>query len=476
MMQRDKLEIGGLPPIEYKQVSSPMTAGELARYKRLVRKLYELVGRVQEQEKNKHRRKPRNQRQRSPSRSRSRSRHHEAAEVYPGSVSQATAEPSGNNRRELSAAEKRRTFLLIVMYVNKLRQLCNHGRLLRGAQSTRHFALAESDDSDGASSDRRPPHSVVQLCPRCGSELQDVPVDNGRDSDSLDTDGDDDGAAAAINHPKPTQQQICLPCLEQEIAAAESADAIDVIMSSCSACGDSKHGSPADPLCPVRVPDDCRVDFGGVGYSSKWLAVITTLAQVRTSNPDAKIVIFSQWTSSFNLLEPALRANGWTSLRFTGEQTLLERDQVLRDFGAPDGPRILLASLHAGGVGVDMVMANTVFMLDSWWNEPTEQQAIDRVHRMGQTRCVTVYRFSIEWSIEEWVAAIKRGKEDQARWIYGEWLASFKRPQRMAVTFCQADLAGMSDYLRQSYYEQHIPIKNPNNNWQQQRANYFKVI
>jgi DNA repair protein RAD5 len=81
------------------------------------------------------------------------------------------------------------------------------------------------------------------------------------------------------------------------------------------------------------------------------------------------------------------------------------RAGVLRAFNAenasdPSAPRVLLLSLRAGGVGLNLTAANRVFMMDPWWSFAVEAQAIDRVHRMGQTQKVEVIRFVVKESIE----------------------------------------------------------------------------
>ena len=74
-------------------------------------------------------------------------------------------------------------------------------------------------------------------------------------------------------------------------------------------------------------------------------------------------------------------------------------------------PKIMLISLRAGGVGLNLTSANTVFMVDPWWNEAVENQAINRAFRIGQKRKVTVYRLVIEDSIEEKILKLQEKKE-----------------------------------------------------------------
>jgi hypothetical protein len=97
-------------------------------------------------------------------------------------------------------------------------------------------------------------------------------------------------------------------------------------------------------------------------------------------------------------------------LTFHGALSKIERDEVLRRFAAPDGPPVLAASLKAGGVGLNLASAQHVIHYDRWWNPATEDQATDRVWRMGQTALVTVHKFVTRGTVEERIDALIREK------------------------------------------------------------------
>jgi SNF2 family DNA or RNA helicase len=82
---------------------------------------------------------------------------------------------------------------------------------------------------------------------------------------------------------------------------------------------------------------------------------------------------------------------------------------VIKQFKQGDDP-VFLISLKAGGFGLTLTEADYVFLLDPWWNPATEAQAIDRTHRIGQTRHVNVYRMIASGTIEEKVMALKERK------------------------------------------------------------------
>ncbi len=89
---------------------------------------------------------------------------------------------------------------------------------------------------------------------------------------------------------------------------------------------------------------------------------------------------------------------------------------MLERFRAGDDP-VFLISLKAGGVGLNLTEADYCFLLDPWWNPATENQAIDRTHRIGQTRPVNVYRLIARDTVEEKVVTLARRKADLFRGV-----------------------------------------------------------
>jgi len=123
---------------------------------------------------------------------------------------------------------------------------------------------------------------------------------------------------------------------------------------------------------------------------------------------DHKMLVFSQWTALLDLVEPHLEAAGYEFARIDGSTR--DRGGVVDRFQSADGPPILLASLKAGGVGLNLTAADHVFILDPWWNPFAEDQAADRAHRIGQDRPVSVYRLVSEGTVEERVLALQEQK------------------------------------------------------------------
>jgi superfamily II DNA or RNA helicase len=121
-----------------------------------------------------------------------------------------------------------------------------------------------------------------------------------------------------------------------------------------------------------------------------------------------KALVFSQWTSLLDLVEPHLNAADIAFTRLDG--TTRDRAAVVQEFQRAGGPPVMLVSLKAGGTGLNLTAADHVFLLDPWWNPAVEDQAADRAHRIGQDRPVMVYRLVARDTVEERILALQERK------------------------------------------------------------------
>ncbi|HVJ92426.1 MAG TPA: DEAD/DEAH box helicase, partial [Labilithrix sp.] len=131
-----------------------------------------------------------------------------------------------------------------------------------------------------------------------------------------------------------------------------------------------------------------------------------------------KALVFSQWTSLLDLVEPHLENAGIRFARLDGSTK--DRGAVVATFQDPNGPPVLLASLKAGGTGLNLTAADHVFLLDPWWNPAAEDQAADRAHRFGQERPVIVYRMVAKDTVEERILALQEKKRALADVALGD--------------------------------------------------------
>lgn len=166
-----------------------------------------------------------------------------------------------------------------------------------------------------------------------------------------------------------------------------------------------------DPEASSGTPKISLQRLGVNESSSKVVALMGHLRDLRREQPHIKSVVFSQFTSFMSLIEPALAKANMKCLRLDGSLNQKTRAAVLNEFRESDKFTILLISLRAGGVGLNLTQAKRVFMMDPWWSFAVEAQAIDRVHRMGQDQEVKVYRFITRDSVEERMLKVQDRKK-----------------------------------------------------------------
>ncbi len=151
-------------------------------------------------------------------------------------------------------------------------------------------------------------------------------------------------------------------------------------------------------------------------HSSK-LSVLMESLEVAVAEGH-KALVFSQWTSLLDLLEPILQTAGMRYLRLDGGTA--DRQAIVDAFQNSDGPPVLIMSLKAGGVGLNLTQADHVFILDPWWNPAAQDQAADRAHRIGQDRTVMIHPIVALDSVEEKILELQAAKRALAAAAVGE--------------------------------------------------------
>ncbi|KAI0402242.1 hypothetical protein F4802DRAFT_577066 [Xylaria palmicola] len=224
----------------------------------------------------------------------------------------------------------------------------------------------------------------------------------------------------------------CCVC-DQEIISSEGqaeADVIDlschehVACEACIAC--TKDSTPVCPKC--LSADEASSSSpshrnAGLAYtpSSKVAALLrNVLSTLQTSNTargadkPVKSVIFSQWTGMLDLighaLNPQLLLLGLSSVRIYGQSTLQHRRNALDKFNSDRDCVVMLATIGAVSEGIDLSVASETHIVEPHWNPMAEAQAVDRVHRIGQTRDVNITRYYAKESVEEYVRWVQARK------------------------------------------------------------------
>ncbi len=128
--------------------------------------------------------------------------------------------------------------------------------------------------------------------------------------------------------------------------------------------------------------------------------------------PDNKALVFSQYKGVLNIISKQLKAHNIDFYHFDGDTKVNERASIVQSFQTPGSTtNILLMTLKTGNAGLNLTQADYVFLVDPWWNTAVENQAIDRAHRIGQTKHVFAYRMICKDSIEEKIINIQNKKK-----------------------------------------------------------------
>ncbi|XP_012638282.1 helicase-like transcription factor isoform X2 [Microcebus murinus] len=155
--------------------------------------------------------------------------------------------------------------------------------------------------------------------------------------------------------------------------------------------------------------------------SSKINALMHALIDLRKKNPNTKSLVVSQFTTFLSLIETPLKASGFVFTRLDGSMAQKERVESIQCFQNTEvgSPTIMLLSLKAGGVGLNLSAASRVFLMDPAWNPAAEDQCFDRCHRLGQKQEVIITKFIVKDSVEENMMKIQNRKRELAAGAFG---------------------------------------------------------
>lgn len=125
-----------------------------------------------------------------------------------------------------------------------------------------------------------------------------------------------------------------------------------------------------------------------------------------------KTIVFSQFTSLLDLLEIPMKRRGWAYVRFDGTMNIHDRNASVAAFTDDPDCKVMIVSLKAGNAGLNLIAASHVILFDPFWNPYVEDQAIDRAHRIGQTKDVFVHRLLIEGTVEDRIVELQEKKRE----------------------------------------------------------------
>ncbi|NXQ97479.1 TTF2 factor, partial [Sagittarius serpentarius] len=152
--------------------------------------------------------------------------------------------------------------------------------------------------------------------------------------------------------------------------------------------------------------------------STKIAHLLAELKTIQSHLESQKSVVVSQWTSMLKVVAVHLQRLGLKYATLDGSVNPKQRMDVVEEFNNnPKGPQVMLVSLLAGGVGLNLTGGNHLFLLDMHWNPALEDQACDRIYRVGQRKDVVIHRFVCEGTVEEKIVQLQRSKKVLAQQV-----------------------------------------------------------
>jgi non-specific serine/threonine protein kinase len=150
---------------------------------------------------------------------------------------------------------------------------------------------------------------------------------------------------------------------------------------------------------------------------------------------DHKALVFSQYLGMLGLIRERLTELGVAFEYFDGSTSAQDREKAIRNFQDNEQVRVFLISLKAGGVGLNLTAADYVYIVDPWWNPAVEQQAIDRTHRIGQTKNIFAYRMICRDTIEDKILQLQEKKRALAKDLIADETSFVKKLTREDVEY-----------------------------------------
>ncbi|KAI9345261.1 SNF2 family N-terminal domain-containing protein [Obelidium mucronatum] len=304
--------------------------------------------------------------------------------------------------------------MVVLSLLLRLRQICNH-RLLPSLSSkdrtmesgsttpvtTSKFESADSEDSDVDSLDAMV--SKMTLTSAGNSRpVMDLPFETRR----------------VLPNFKKAFPEASRPIIDLTRDSPPSATtSVILTLPSCISCGLTLLETCDDLLCqdcaPIPVEDfdeDLPVPPAKGNSSSKINKIIEIIQTRLKKAPGEKFIVFSQWTSTFKVLDKALKEKRIKFIQYDGKMSSTTKADALRVFENDSSITVCLMSLMCGAVGLNLTCANNVILTDLWWNPMLEDQAIDRVYRIGQKKPVFIHRMIVADSVEERIVILQNKK------------------------------------------------------------------
>ncbi|KAF2639682.1 DNA repair protein rad5 [Massarina eburnea CBS 473.64] len=329
------------------------------------------------------------------------------------------------------------SYARILTAITNLRLICAHGRDLLSDEALKMtdgmtyenpVELDDDGEPSGPELSRAQAYDMLDLmdsmdtstCQYCKENLL----------EACDSDDEEEAAAASdtLGYMTPCYQVVCAkhaPKLQGDLMNSLQADGHSV----CPFCSTRIRPHPfqlskedfntylEERDRNRRNPKLAKKMNGYTGPSTKTKALLEDLhahkawSEDHPDEPPIKSVVFSTWTTHLDLIQLALENERFKYVRLDGRMPREARNRSLTTFDHDNSVHIILVSIGAGGLGLNLTKANKAFVMEPQFNPAAEAQAVDRVHRLGQTREVDIKRFIMENSFEEKMLELQRKKK-----------------------------------------------------------------
>uniref|UniRef100_V5GLJ2 Uncharacterized protein n=2 Tax=Kalmanozyma brasiliensis (strain GHG001) TaxID=1365824 RepID=V5GLJ2_KALBG len=293
------------------------------------------------------------------------------------------------------ATGKKGNMIASLVLLLRLRQACSHPSMVTGSLGTDAAAIGSAATaSESAPSSQR----------------------SAANSRAADDDDDDDGLAAMLSGLS-VRTRCCDQCnvefpANELMPAEDDYNQADDLMAAVNPNLAQRHLCGECIALVNNTPQDL---FSSAFGSTKIRKMLSLLSAIRIADKTEKTIVFSQFTSFLNIVEPHLDRHEFRYVRYDGSMKPQEREMALERIRKDPAITVILISFKAGSTGLNLTSCSKVILMDLWWNPQIEEQAFDRAHRLGQTRDVTIYKLSIKDTVEERILELQKKKRELAK-------------------------------------------------------------
>ncbi|KAK1422654.1 hypothetical protein QVD17_17940 [Tagetes erecta] len=325
-----------------------------------------------------------------------------------------------------AAGTVKQNYVNILLMLLRLRQACDHPLLVRGCSSSTDWRLSVGKAK------QLPQEKLNRLLNCLEASLAICSLCNDPPEDAVVTTCEHVFCNQCILQHLSNDDSLCPSSECKNLLGRSSIFCKSALVASINDHGSiesevMKLGLSNQPVDSLKIEAAKALDSSKIRAAMEVLQSIAKPQDITVSDPKIeekpvmeKAIVFSQWTGMLDLLEVCLKDSSIGYRRLDGTMSVVARHKALKDFKSLPEVTVIIMSLKAASLGLNMVAACHVILLDLWWNPTMEDQAIDRAHRIGQTRPVNVLRFTVKDTVEDRILALQKKKREMMASAFGE--------------------------------------------------------